>query len=522
MFFNKLIPSHILSNLYTRGSLRATNEGVTFSLKNRLMNASITQVIAASFNDQTIDLTKVRILYGDQAELRPDLISEQQPLPFQLGKTLQIFIDDHLPLEDSGSFLIHLKARPFGDLKLKFEDDVRGEEADKKVAGRVIPRSEEDDYSNNIIEERIAFAEDFTGSKIDSVKNHSIDPQQVKGNCESFIGAAQVPVGLAGPIMINGEWAKGEFLVPMATTEGTLVASYNRGIKIINLCGGITTTVSEDLMQRAPVFVFTSARQARSFAEWIEDKLTDIQQVAGASSRFARLARIETYLSNTFAFLRFNFRTGDAAGQNMVTKATYEGCIWIMENCPQKPQHFYLESNMATDKKPSFINSLRGRGKRVTAEITFKKEVLERELRVTAKQLDYHRAVGNIGAFLSGVNNNGLHSVNAITALFIATGQDVATVAESSACLTHAEVLPNGDLSASLTLPSLVVGTYGGGTALPTQRECLEMMDCYGEGKAKKLAEIIAGVVAAGEISLAAAISSADWVYSHEGMGRNR
>lgn len=351
------------------------------------------------------------------------------------------------------------------------------------------------------------------------MKKHALDPQQIKGNCESFIGAAQIPIGLAGPILIKGEWAQGEFLVPMATTEGTLVASYNRGIKIINQCGGITATVSEDLMQRAPVFVFASARH---FSHWIEEHLAEIQQESGTSSRYARLQRIETCLSNTFAFLRFNFRTGDAAGQNMVAKATYEGCIWIMENCPFCPEHFYLESNMATDKKPSFINSLQGRGKRVTAEITFKKEVLERELRVTTKQLDYHRAVGNIGALLSGVNNNGLHSVNAITALFIATGQDVATVAESSACLTHAEVLPNGDLSASLTLPSLVIGTYGGGTGLPTQKECLEMMDCYGEGKAKKLAEIIAGVVAAGEISLAAAISSADWVYSHEVMGRNK
>ena len=486
------------------------------------MNASITKVEAASINGIVIDLKKVKIVQGELAPVGPDSISEQQPLPFPLGKTLQVFINDHLSVEGSAHFIIHLKAKPFGELQLKFEDVVRGEVPEMKDKNPGIPRSEEDDYSDEIIEERIAFAEGLSGKTLAAVKKHALNPQQVKGNCESFIGAAQIPIGLAGPIVINGEWAKGEFLVPLATTEGTLIASYNRGIKIINQCGGITTTVSEDLMQRAPVFVFANARQARSFSEWIEEHLAEIQQESGASSRYARLIRIETYLSNTFAFLRFNFRTGDAAGQNMVTKATYEGCIWIMENCPQKPEHFYLESNMATDKKPSFINSLQGRGKRVTAEITFKKEVLERELRVTAKQLDYHRAVGNIGAFLSGVNNNGLHSVNAITAIFIATGQDVATVAESSACLTHAEILPNGDLSASLTLPSLVVGTYGGGTALPTQRECLELMDCYGEGKAKKLAEIIAGVVAAGEISLAAAISSADWVYSHEGMGRNR
>lgn len=520
MFLNKLIPAHILANLYTRGSLFTIDKGLKFSLKNRLMNASLTKVEAARINGKEISLSKVRIVQGERPALSPESISPGQPLEFPLGKKLDVYIDDQLPPGDFCTFEIQLRAHPFGKLKLSFEDTIRKEEPGERVNG--VPRSEEDDFSNNIIGERVAYAEAFTGRKIAALNKHRLDPSQLKGNCESFIGAAQIPIGLAGPISINGEWAKGDFLVPLATTEGSLVASYNRGIKIVNLCGGVTTTISEDLMQRAPVFVFNNAREARDFSEWIEAHFSEIQEKAGASSRYARLVRIDSYLSNTFAFLRFNFRTGDAAGQNMVTKAAYEGCLWIIENCPHKAAHFYLESNMATDKKPSFMNSLQGRGKRVTAEITFKKEVLERELRVTARQLDYHRAVGNIGAFLSGTNNNGLHSVNAITALFIATGQDVATVAESSASLTHAEVLPNGDLSASLTLPALVVGTYGGGTGLPTQRECLELMDCYGEGKAKKLAEIIAGVVVAGEISLAAAISSADWVSSHEQLGRNK
>ncbi|WPP49114.1 hydroxymethylglutaryl-CoA reductase [Catalinimonas niigatensis] len=484
------------------------------------MNASLTKVLAVSINGEAIDLTKVGIVQGDQAFIDPISISAGQPLEFPLGNTLHIHIDDHLPGEGSCTFHIHLHTQPFGELRINFEDNLNQRVIKKATTG--VPRSGEDDYSDRIIQERIAFTEAYTGRKVTSLKRHALNPKQIKGNCENFIGAAQIPLGLAGPIRINGEWAQGEFLVPLATSEGTLVASYNRGIKIVNLCGGVTTTVSEDLMQRAPVFVFDNARQARSFSEWIDIHFTEIQQKAGASSQYAHLVRIESYLSNTFAFLRFNFRTGDAAGQNMVTKATYEACLWIIENCPVKSAHFYLESNMATDKKPSFINSLQGRGKRVTAEIIFKKEILERELRVSANQLGYHQAVANIGALLAGSNNNGLHSVNAITALFIATGQDVATVAESSACLTHVEVLPNGDLSTSLTLPSLVVGTFGGGTGLPTQRECLEMMDCYGEGKAKKLAEIIAGVVLAGEISLAAAISSADWVSSHEAMGRNK
>ncbi|MBW3546168.1 MAG: hydroxymethylglutaryl-CoA reductase, partial [Bacteroidetes bacterium] len=388
------------------------------------MNASLISVQGASVNGQPIDLAKVRLVLGEQAPIVSATISERQPLAFPLGKPLHVFIDDRLPVKGSCSFHIRLLTKPFGELALNFSDVLQQEYEKRPAAG--IPRSEEDDHAAPIIAERVAFAEKFTDKKLTAIQKHALDPRAVKGNCENFIGAAQVPIGLAGPIRINGEWANGEFLVPLATTEGTLVASYNRGIKIVILCGGVTTTVSQDLMQRAPVFVFGSARDARGFSEWVDEHLEEIQKNSGVSSRYARLVRIESYLSNTFAFLRFNFHTGDAAGQNMVTKATYEGCLWVMQNCPIRPQHFYLESNMATDKKPSFINSLQGRGKRVTAEITFRKEVLEQELRITAQQLDYHRAVGNIGAFLSGVNNNGLHSVNAITALFIATGQDVA------------------------------------------------------------------------------------------------
>lgn len=520
MFFSKLIPEHIISKLYTRGSLTATGGTVTFSLKNRLIDAALTQVISVTVNKQTIPLRQISIFSGIEESVRPEAILPESPLNFPVRSVLQVVMQQ-VPQAEEYRVEIAMLVTPFGKLHLNFTDKALPQKPQQERSQK-IPRNENDDYTPEIIKNRLRYAENVTNQKLNHLAQHTFDPVTVKGNCESFIGAAQVPVGLAGPLRINGEHAKGDFLVPMATTEGTLVASYNRGIKIINLCGGVMTTVSEDLMQRAPVFVFADARQARSFKEWVEEQFSEIKEIVEASSRFARLVRIESYLSNNFAFLRFNYRTGDAAGQNMVTKATYEGCLWMLEKCRIKSAHFFLESNMATDKKPSMINSLLTRGKRVTAEVTFKKEVLEHELGVTAKQLDYHRSVASIGALLSGVNNNGLHSVNAIAAIFIATGQDVANIAESSACLAHAEVLPNGDLYASVTLPSLIVASYGGGTGLATQRECLELMECYGEGKAKKLAEIVAGVVAAGEISLAAAISSADWVSSHEAYGRNR
>jgi hydroxymethylglutaryl-CoA reductase (NADPH) len=165
---------------------------------------------------------------------------------------------------------------------------------------------------------------------------------------------------------------------------------------------------------------------------------------------------------------------------------------------------------------------MRTRGKRVTAEAVIKRDVLAQQLRVDTESLAYHYNVANVGSFLSGANNNGLHSANAITAMFIATGQDVANVAESSAGLLYAELTPERDLYLSITIPSLIVASHGGGTGLATQRECLEMMDCYGAGKVRKLAEIVAGTVLAGELSLAAAISSTEWVSAHEQYGRHR
>jgi hydroxymethylglutaryl-CoA reductase (NADPH) len=253
----------------------------------------------------------------------------------------------------------------------------------------------------------------------------------------------------------------------------------------------------------------------------VDRNIEEIRHAAEGTSSVARLLYIDTYLAHRFAFLRFNYSTGDAAGQNMVGRATFAACSWILDH-RNDVERFYLESNLATDKKASHVNVMRTRGKRAVAEATIKREVLVQHMRVEPEALFHHYNVANVGAFMSGANNNGCHSPNAITAMFIATGQDVANVSESSAGNVYAEVVPSGDLYMSLTIPSLIVATHGGGTGLPTQRECLEMMGCAGLGKVHKLAEIVAGVALAGEISLAAAISSLDWVSSHEKYGRNR
>jgi hydroxymethylglutaryl-CoA reductase (NADPH) len=274
-------------------------------------------------------------------------------------------------------------------------------------------------------------------------------------------------------------------------------------------------------MQRAPVFVFDTAREARAFRDWVAQHMDDIRHEAEATTHFGKLQYIDTYLASKFAYLRFNFSTGDAAGQNMVGRATFAACSWILEQ-NSTVRRFYLESNLATDKKSSQVNLMRTRGKRVTAECVIKRDALLEVMRVEPESLQYHWGVANVGAILSGANNNGLHSPNAIAAMFIATGQDVANVAEGSAGIVYTELTPEKDLYLSITIPSLIVATHGGGTKLPTQSECLEILGCHGQSKVNKLAEIVAGVALAGEISLAAAISSLEWVSSHEKYGRNR
>ncbi|HEY7235066.1 MAG TPA: hydroxymethylglutaryl-CoA reductase [Gemmatimonadaceae bacterium] len=377
------------------------------------------------------------------------------------------------------------------------------------------------DHARPAIEGRQSFVEDFTGVRLEHTRRFSFDPATTRGNIESLIGVAQVPLGMAGPIHINGEYAKGDFLIPLATTEGSLVASYNRGMKVLNLAGGVTCTIAEDHMQRAPVFVFRSAREARAFRDWVVEHFDDIRRVAEATSHVAKLLQIETYLSNNFAFLRFDFATGDAAGQNMVGRATLFACEWIVRANPTLLR-YYLESNFATDKKVSHINALHTRGKRVTAEATIPAALLRECLRVEPAQLRDHGTVANVGAFLSGASNNGLHAANAIAAMFIATGQDVANVAEGSAAIVYGDVTPANELYLSITIPSLIVATHGGGTSLATQRECLALLGCEGLGHVNKLAEIVAAVVLAGELSLASAISANEWVAAHERFGRKR
>lgn len=512
------VPSALLKQLYTYGSLENTDRGVEFAIKNRLKDATLTELIDVTINGESVPEDAVHLYMGNGETHVADEITEENALDFPIRRTLHIRAERDALKKGKHEIELTFRARPFGKLSFEVEDAIS--EQDEELPR--IPRDEENDVHRGIIEDRQEFVAEYSDTSLDHITQYSFDPRRTEGNIENFTGVAQIPLGFAGPLTVNGEHAQDDVLIPLATSEGTLVASYNRGIKVCNLSGGVTSTVVKDCMQRAPVFVFEDARAARDFTQWVQDHEEEIRAEAESTSSVARLLYIDPYLSNNFAYLRFNYTTGDAAGQNMVGRATFTACGWILDQCPQEILHFYLESNFATDKKASQVNVMRTRGKRVTAEATIDRDVLVQHMRVEPESLHYHWNVSTVGAFFSGANNNGAHSPNAITAMFIATGQDVANVAESSAGIAYTDVTESGDLYISLTIPSLIVATYGGGTNLATQRECLEIMDCYGEGKVKKFAEVVAAAALAGEVSLASAISSSDWVSSHETYGRNR
>ena len=287
-----------------------------------------------------------------------------------------------------------------------------------------IPRDPEQDYTREAADLRREFLQERTDVALEHVSSYSFDPSMLPGNVEHFTGVAQVPIGIARPLLVNGEHARGEFYVPLATTEGSLVAeSYNRGMKLLREAGGVTTTVLDDAMQRAPAFVFENAREARAFGEWIKEHFDDIKRAAETTTNTGRLRNIEQYSASRILFTRFDYTTGDAAGQNLTSKATAAACSWITSNYPGIITNFYLESNFATDKKSSQINMLRTRGKRVVAEATIPADLIETYMHASVDKLFRARLVSNLGGSMAGVNNNGLHSANGITGMFIATAR---------------------------------------------------------------------------------------------------
>ncbi len=367
---------------------------------------------------------------------------------------------------------------------------------------------------------------EMTRAPLENIGHHSLDVARASyRHCENFIGVAQVPMGVVGPLRVRGERIDGEVYVPLATTEAALVASTNRGCAAICTAGGAVVRVEDVGMTRAPVFRTSGIVQTQEFVRWIRAHEDDLRRVAEATSRYLRLLDVRPFAFGTTVFLRFRFDAGDAMGMNMATIACDRMVSDLIEPKTGVPC-VALSGNYCVDKKPAGINFQEGRGKRIYAEILLDGEVLHRTLKSDARSLveaQYRKnLLGSVAAGSMGYN---AHFANVLAAFFIATGQDPAHVVEGSLGITCIEPRGPEGVFASVFLPDVPLGAIGGGTALDTQREVLAILgvtpDPQKRGDAvTRLAEILGAVVLAGEISLMAAFTSQDLARAHERLGR--
>ena len=346
--------------------------------------------------------------------------------------------------------------------------------------------------------------------------------ERYKRNIEHFIGTVKVPIGLAGPLRVNGLFAKGDYYVPLATTESALVASYSRGSQLLTDAGGCTAILLNEGVSRAPGYAFHNLREAGLFVLWATEKTEEFRQVAEATTRFGKLINMRITVEGNYVFLSFEFFTADASGQNMVTLATAAICEYIETNCPVRPRHYFLEANLSGDKKASALSFLLVRGRKVSAEAVLSAELIQKHLRTTPEHLVNFWRMSAMGGVLSGTMGLQGHYANGLTALYMATGQDVACVAESAVGVTRFEVIESGDLYASVTLPNIMVGSVGGGTGLPSQKASLDILGLSGTGKAQALAEVCAGLCLAGELSIMGALCSGDFSRAHRLLARGK
>jgi hydroxymethylglutaryl-CoA reductase (NADPH) len=392
-----------------------------------------------------------------------------------------------------------------------------------KLASGEIKLHEIEKYTQSVpeaIEIRRKFMETVSVGNLDNVSHFSLDMEEaMKKNIENPIGAVQIPVGVAGPLKINGEYAQGEFYVPLATSEGALVASVNRGCSIIRQAGGATVRIIDDKMTRAPVIKAESVTGAMEIKQWIENNFNEIKEAAETTTRHGKLLKIDPVIVvGRYVYPRFVFSTGDSMGMNMVTIAT-ETALRLLTN--KTGAHVVaLSGNVCVDKKPAALNLIEGRGKTLVSEIVITRELVDKKLKTTPESIvEVNMAKNFMGSAISGSMGFNAHFANMIGSIFLATGQDEAHVVEGSLGITTAET-KEGDLYFSVTLPDVPLATFGGGTRLETAKECLEIMDSFGAGKVHKFAEIVAGTVLAGELSLMGALAAGHLARAHQELGR--
>lgn len=364
-------------------------------------------------------------------------------------------------------------------------------------------------------ERRRKWLHDHTGIHLNGAEPDAAE--ELKGIIENHVGYVPIPMGIASPLVVHGTYAQGEFAVPLCTVEGTLVLSMSRGMLATALSGGIKTYHFRQELTRSPFFDLKSVHDISGFVRWINEHYDEIKAQAESTTNHGRLLRIDHYPLHNWVVLDFAYDTSNAAGQNMVTLATDKACEYIKA---ATGVNYILESGFNSDKKPSTRNLMQGRGHAVTAEVTLNDKVLHRVLGIDKHSARLFQDAAPPITHMAGMLGCNLHVANALTAIYLATGQDAACVAENS--VGHILTTPTDEgLYVRLTLPSLTVGTVGGGTRLAPQHKNLELLGCeQGRFSARKLAEIITAASLALEISLMAAIVSGTFASAHAHYGR--
>ena len=365
---------------------------------------------------------------------------------------------------------------------------------------------------------------DASGADLSTVGSYGFPAADAEPNIENMIGTVQVPVGVVGPVDINGAALDDKRYLPLATTEGALLASVNRGCSVINRAGGATARVTKAGMTRAPVFRVQDVAEGLALVEWVRDHGAELREAAESTTNHGELQDVTPYVVGNNVYLRFQYDTKDAMGMNMITIATREACELI--EAETTASLVALSGNLCTDKKPAAINAVEGRGRSVTADVVIPREVVDEKLHTTPEAIaEINTRKNLIGSAKAGSFGFNAHVANPVAAMFLATGQDEAQVVEGANAITTAEVTDDGDLYFSVSLASLEVGTVGGGTKLPTQSEALDILGVRGGGdpagsNADALAEAIAVGSLAGELSLLAALGSRHLSSAHESLGR--
>ncbi|WP_256393914.1 hydroxymethylglutaryl-CoA reductase (NADPH) [Natronoarchaeum rubrum] len=372
-------------------------------------------------------------------------------------------------------------------------------------------------------EARRRYVAEETGADLTTVGEYAFDAEDAEPNVENMIGAAQVPMGVVGPVPVAGGAADGDYHLPLATTEGALIASVNRGCSAIRSAGGADARITDSGMTRAPVFRVDGVVEGKEVVDWVADNEDRLREAAESTTSHGELLGVDPYVVGDSVYLRFAYDTKDAMGMNMATIATGEACDVIEAETPA--ELVALSGNLCSDKKPAAINAIEGRGRTVTADVELDRELVEERFGTTPEAIAEANTRKNlVGSAKAGSLGFNAHAANVVAAAFLATGQDEAQVVEGANAITTID--DRGDaLYASVSIASLEVGTVGGGTKLPTQAEALDVLDLRGGGdppgsNADALAEIIAVGALAGELSLLAALASRHLSSAHEDLGR--